>query len=90
MSDKRQILITDDVHPLLHEGLEEMGFEVHYHPAIKPEEVLNVIQDYEGLVINSKVYVGKEMIDRAVRLKFVCRAGSGLEVIDLEYARAKF
>ena len=89
MSDKRQILITDDVHPLLQEGLEEMGFEVHYRPAIKPEEVLNCIHGYEGLVINSKVYVGKEMIDRAVRLKFVCRAGSGLEVIDLEYAKVK-
>ena len=89
MSDKRQILITDDVHSLLQDGLEQMGFEVHYRPAIKPEQVLDSIDQYEGLVINSKVYVGKEMIDRAVRLKFVCRAGSGLEVIDLDYARSK-
>ena len=85
----RYILITDEVHPFLPNGLQEMGFEVHYRPKIKPEEVLKVIDDYEGLVVNSKVYVGKEMIDRATKLKFVCRAGSGLEVIDLEYAKAK-
>jgi D-3-phosphoglycerate dehydrogenase len=89
MTDKRKILITDEVHSLLPEGLEQMGFEVHYQPKIKPEEVLENISEYEGLVINSKVYVGKEMMDRATRLKFVCRAGSGLEVIDLEYAKLK-
>ena len=89
MPDTRKILITDEVHPLLPEGLEQMGFEVHYRPKIKPEEVLENINRYEGLVINSKVYVGQEMIDRAGLLKFVCRAGSGLEVIDLEYAKLK-
>ena len=89
MSASRKILITDDVHALLPDGLRKMGFEVHYLPLITPEEVLNTIQEYEGLVINSKVYVGKDMLDRAEKLKFVCRAGSGLEVIDLEYAKAK-
>jgi D-3-phosphoglycerate dehydrogenase len=89
MSDKGQILITDEVHPLLQDGLGQMGFVVHYRPEIKADEVLHSIQDYEGLVINSKVYVGKEMIDRATQLKFVCRAGSGLEVIDLDYAKSK-
>jgi D-3-phosphoglycerate dehydrogenase len=89
MSVKGQILITDEVHPLLQQGLEREGFVVHYRPEIKPEEVLSSINNYEGLVINSKVYVGKDMLDRATRLKFVCRAGSGLEVIDLDYAKAK-
>lgn len=87
--NQKQILITDDVHPLLPAGLQEMGFEVNYRPDITPNEVLNIIGNYEGLVINSKVYVGKEMIDQATQLKFVCRAGSGLEVIDLDYAKSK-
>ena len=89
MSDFRYILITDEVHSLLPNGLQALGFEVHYRPKIKPEEVLEIIGNYEGLVVNSKVYVGKEMMDRTMKLKFVCRAGSGLEVIDLEYAKAK-
>jgi D-3-phosphoglycerate dehydrogenase len=89
MGNAKKILISDDVHRLLPEGLQQMGFDVHYRPDIKPDEVLNCIHEYEGLVINSKVYVGKEMIDKAAQLKFVCRAGSGLEVIDLDYAKTK-
>ncbi len=83
----RKILITDELHPLLQEGLEQDGFIVDYRPAISAEEVLEIIHDYEGIVINSKVYAGKDLLDRAVKLKFVCRAGSGLEVIDLDYAK---
>ncbi len=86
---KGRVLITDDVHPLLNEGLEQDGFAVDYRPDVSAEEVLEIIPDYEGLVINSKVYASRELLDRAVKLKFVCRAGSGLEVIDLDYARQK-
>lgn len=89
MSETRKILITDDVHPLLKEGLEQDGFAVDYRPDISADEVLEIIGGYEGLVVNSKVYAGKELLDRAVKLKFVCRAGSGLEVMDLEYAKQK-
>ena len=89
MTNTRKILITDDLHPLLQEALEQEGFVVDYRPEISAKEVLEIIPDYEGLVINSKVYVGKEMFDRAVKLKFVCRAGSGLEVIDMNYAKQK-
>ncbi|MBP6731721.1 MAG: hydroxyacid dehydrogenase, partial [Chitinophagales bacterium] len=35
------------------------------------------------------VYAGKELIDRGGKLKFICRAGSGLEVIDTAYAAQK-
>lgn len=86
---KGRILITDELHPLLKEGLEQDGFTVDYRPDISAEEVLEIIHDYEGLVINSKVYAGKELLDHAVKLKFVCRAGSGLEVIDLDFAAQK-
>ncbi|MDB5282811.1 MAG: phosphoglycerate dehydrogenase [Bacteroidota bacterium] len=77
------------MHPLLVEGLEDDGFDVNYQPKITPAQVLASIKDYEGLVVNSKVYVGKEMLDNATQLKFVCRAGSGLEVIDLDCAKQK-
>jgi len=87
--EPKRILITDDVHPLLYEALSKDGYEVNFQPEIKPDEVLAIIHDYTGLIVNSKVYVGKEMMDRAKKLKFVCRAGSGLEVIDLNYAKEK-
>ena len=86
---KGKIFITDGVHPLLQQGLEADGFEVDYRPGISADEVLSVIQNYEGLVLNSKVYAGKELIDRATNLKFICRIGSGLDVIDLDYSKQK-
>ncbi|MES2619277.1 MAG: NAD(P)-dependent oxidoreductase [Bacteroidota bacterium] len=89
MGIKQKILITDELHPLLQQGLEKDGFAVDYRPDISADEVLKIIDGYEGLVINTKIYVGKEMLDRALKLQFVGRAGSGLEVIDLEYAKQK-
>ncbi len=84
---KPKVLITDDVHPSLPEGLRAEGFEVDYLPTILPETVWQIIPQYEGLVINSRVPATRELLQRAARLKFVCRAGSGLEVIDLPAAQ---
>lgn len=83
------ILITDGVHPLLKEGLEKDGCTVDYRPDINEEGVLEIISRYNGLLINSKVFVGTEILDRATQLKFVCRIGSGLDTIDLDYAKQK-
>lgn len=85
---KGKVLITDDLHPLLKEGLEADGYEVNYRPDISPEQVLVIIENYTGLVINSKVAANEELLSKATNLKFVCRAGSGLEVIDLPCAKA--
>jgi D-3-phosphoglycerate dehydrogenase len=83
---RRAVLITDDVHPMLLEGLQELGWVCTYLPHITHAEVLACIADYEGLVINSKIRIDKELLDRAVGLEFVARLGSGLEIIDLPYA----
>ena len=85
---KGKVLITDDLHSLLKEGLIADGFEVDDRPNIAPKQVLAIINEYTGLVINSKVYAGGELLGKATKLKFVCRAGSGLEVIDLPFAAA--
>lgn len=84
---KPKVLITDDVHPLLAEGLRAEGFEVDYQPSVSPDTVWQIIPQYEGLVINSRVQATRQLLERAARLKFVCRAGSGLEVIDLQAAK---
>jgi len=85
----RKILVTDGVHPSLIEGFEADGFDCDYHPAISLEEVREVIADYEGLIVNSKILVDRLILDKAVQLKFVGRLGSGMEIIDQEYAAEK-
>ena len=85
----KKVLVTDDVHPLLMKGLENMGFTCFYQPNITNEAVHEVISDYEGLIINSKIMVDKALLDKGVKLKFVGRVGSGMEIVDKKYAAEK-
>lgn len=82
----KNVLITDDVHPLLIEGCLSRGYQVDYLPAISLEDTLGCIQAYSALVINSKIKVDRAMMDRGVGLQWIGRLGSGLEIIDLDYA----
>ena len=83
------VLITDDCDPILMEGLEKMGWRCDYLPDITPIEAQAVIGEYEGLVINSKILVNRNFLDAAVKLRFVARLGSGMEIIDKVYAAAR-
>lgn len=85
----QKILVTDLVHDLLLEGFEKAGFQVDYFPEISYTDVFKIIDQYSGLIINSKILVDKKFIDRAINLKFVGRLGSGMEIIDKEYAGQK-
>ncbi|MCS6934351.1 MAG: hydroxyacid dehydrogenase [Chitinophagales bacterium] len=85
----RRILLTDHFHPILRDGLIANGFLVDERPDITQPEVMDVIHHYEGLVINSKIFAGEALFSRAPQLRFVCRAGSGLEVIDRDAAQRR-
>lgn len=84
-----RVLITDGVHSLLIEGLTAAGYCCDYMPSISLEEVRAIIHQYEGIIINSKITVDRSFLDKATQLKFIGRLGSGLEIIDLEYAKIK-
>lgn len=85
----KKVLVTDDVHPLLLKGLEDAGYHCDFQPNIPLDEVRTIVQDYVGMIINSKIRMDKEMFDNARQLKFVGRLGSGMEIIDQEYAKLK-
>jgi D-3-phosphoglycerate dehydrogenase len=84
-----KVLITDDVHPLLLENLQQMGFEATYRPDITFDETLSIISSYTGLIINSKIFCGNELLDKARNLRWVGRLGSGMEVIDTKACDAR-
>lgn len=81
-----KVLITDDCHALLIEGLEKSGWQCDFMPNITPETTREIIGNYEGLVINSKILVNRDFLDAAVNLKFVARLGAGMEIVDRVYA----
>jgi D-3-phosphoglycerate dehydrogenase len=84
-----KVLITDDVHEIMISGLQALGFETEYQPDILLTDLPLVISRYSGIVINSKIKMRKELIDLGSSLKFIARLGSGLEIIDLDYAAKK-
>lgn len=82
----KRVLITDDCHPLLTEGLTKLGFVCDFFPDITLEETRRIIPGYEGLIINSKIIVDRSFLDAAKALRFVGRLGSGMEIVDRPYA----
>lgn len=84
-----RVFITDGVHQLMIDRFKSLGCDVDYEPDVTYDEVKRRVGDYEGLIINSKVIVDRSFIDQSSQLKFVGRLGSGLEIIDLEYANEK-
>ncbi len=84
-----KILVTDDVHPCLLDGFSAMGHQAVWLPEISLAEVHDCIQEYDGLVVNTKIRIDKVLADKAIRLKTVARLGSGMDTIDVPYLQAK-
>jgi D-3-phosphoglycerate dehydrogenase / 2-oxoglutarate reductase len=84
-----KILIVDDLHPHFKEEAEKLGYEVNSQPFFTRAETLAVITEYHGLAIRTKFRVDREVLDQAPNLKFIARAGAGMDNIDEKYALNK-
>ena len=85
----KKILITDNVHPVMMEMLEVAGFECHQVEDVDYDGLLKVVDDYDAMVVRSKVRIDKAFLDKCHRLKCIGRVGAGMETIDVECAEAK-
>jgi D-3-phosphoglycerate dehydrogenase len=83
------ILIAEEMHPALMRGLEEKGIAFRYQPTITKEELFASLRKYDGLVIRSRFYAGRELMNAGPGLRFIARAGSGMDNIDEDCAREK-
>jgi D-3-phosphoglycerate dehydrogenase len=80
-----KILIIDEMHLSILDMLEKEGFQVTYSPKITRAEIIDQVGAYEGLIIRSKTPMDRELLEKSTRLKFIGRAGAGLDQIDLDY-----
>ena len=77
------------MHPGLFKMLDDIGVVYQYEPKIKRADILEIIQDFEGLMIRSKTKIDQAFLEKATQLKYIARAGAGLELIDLEEVKRK-
>lgn len=84
-----KVLFADKVHPILIEELEKLNFICENIADKNGQTVEELLPHYDGLVIRSKVKLDRAQLEKAKKLKFIARAGTGMENIDVEYAESK-
>lgn len=82
----KKILIVDDLHPAFKAQAIALGYEVDDEPQITRQQTLNKIKDYVGIAVRTKFRIDEEIFAAAPQLRFVARAGAGLDNIDDEIA----
>jgi D-3-phosphoglycerate dehydrogenase len=87
--NKGSVLIADEIHLSLLPMLQKLGYQTEYQPKITRKEICESITNYVGLIIRSKTFVDAELLVNAHQLKFIGRAGAGLDLIDIDIVKAK-
>lgn len=86
---KGKVLIAAPVHAVLLEGLKQAGYECIMQEKITQAIAFELIRDCIGVVTSTRLQLNKELLDAAPRLRWIGRMGSGMEVINLQYAAEK-
>ncbi|MDI3479797.1 MAG: D-3-phosphoglycerate dehydrogenase / 2-oxoglutarate reductase [Rikenellaceae bacterium] len=89
MNKYNNIIFLDSTHEYLPNQFINKGFQVIHHYDL-PEKLNDDIRtNVIGLVVRSRVVLDKKNIDLFPQLRFIARAGSGIENIDTIYANQK-
>jgi D-3-phosphoglycerate dehydrogenase / 2-oxoglutarate reductase len=84
---KFRVLVSD---PISEKGVAALAaspdISVDVKTGLKPEELLAIIGDYNGLVVRSQTKVTREVFAAAKNLKAIGRAGVGVDNIDRQAA----
>ncbi len=84
-----KVLICDATDASALEAIAAAGVEVVNRPDVTPEELMEILPEYDGMVVRSRTKVREPLIDVAKNLKVIVRGGVGLDNIDVAYARGK-
>jgi D-3-phosphoglycerate dehydrogenase len=84
-----KVIITANSHIILQQRLQEAGYTVINNPAITYDELAAQIDDVAGLVVSTRIKIDSTILDKAGHLVWIGRLGSGLELIDVDYAESR-
>lgn len=86
---KKQVIITSKVHNHLISSLQRHGYSILHNEKITYEDLSAIISQADGLVVTTRLHIDKTILDKAPKLRWIGRLGSGMELIDVKYAQAK-
>ena len=81
-----KILLLDKNHPLITEQLLAKNFILEEDFTSSYDEVCDKIQNYDGIIIRSRIPLDQNFLEKATHLKFIARVGAGMENIDIPVA----
>ena len=81
--ERKKVIVTESI---AEEGLQLLATEVDvdFRPSISRGELLEIIDQYDALIVRSVTKVNEELIKRGTKLKVVGRAGNGVDNIDVD------
>ncbi|HTJ13503.1 MAG TPA: NAD(P)-dependent oxidoreductase [Dinghuibacter sp.] len=85
----RKVIITAKSHEILRERLPLHGYQVDYKPDITYDELKNSLDRVEGLIVSTRIPIDQPLLEAAQDLRWIGRLGSGMELIDVEFARSR-
>jgi D-3-phosphoglycerate dehydrogenase len=85
----KKAILSAPAHAMLAEALAAAGYTVINEPSVSYEGLEALIGDAEGLVVTTRLRIDAALIDKAPHLRWIGRLGSGMELIDTEYATSK-
>ncbi len=83
-----KVLIADKLSPAAVAIFKERGVELDNKPGMTKEELLAVVDQYDGIAIRSATKITADVIKAAKKLKVVARAGIGVDNVDIPAATA--
>lgn len=86
---KNQVIITCRVHNHLIDVLHQKGYSIIHNEKISYDDLLAIISQAEGLVITSRLTIDQKLIEKAIKLKWIGRLGSGMELVDVDFATSR-
>jgi len=83
-----KVLIADKLSPAAVAIFKERGVEADVKTGLTKEELLKIVDQYDGIAIRSATKVTADVIKSAKNLKVVGRAGIGVDNVDIPAATA--
>lgn len=82
-----KVLVSDPISDLgIQQLMDAADVEVDKKPGLSEDELVQIIPQYDGLLVRSQTKVTEKIMEAGTRLKVIGRAGVGVDNINLEAA----